>query len=256
MNVKRMYNEILVTSLIMNFFDALLTFGAVFAIGFFITYFYGLSILFAFAVALVFFIRSLYLKIKQNKILLLETRYPDLKERLRTSYDYQERTNTVINDLHSDILSIMKKVDVNAFLNGKELFLKVFLICFLMTGTLYLSAIGFDIFSIRDSIVRSGAYKKANDFASGIFGQNIQETKNRPLLDKPRLITIGDKELNLSIDAYDTELDMNDISNPDKNDYGGNYPGEIAGEAQQVYEENIPEEYKEAIKEYFKKINK
>ena len=251
-----MYHEILFTSLVMNFFDSLLTFGAVFAIGFFITYFYGWSILFAFGVALIVFMRSLYLKIKQNKILLLETKYPDLKERLRTSYDYQERTNAVINELHSDIISIMKKVDVNAFLNGKELFLKVFLICFLMTGTLYLSAIGFDIFYMRNAVLRSSAYKSASDFASGIFGKDIQETKNRPLLDKPRLITIGDKELNLSIDAYDTELDLNDISNPEKNDYGGNYPGEIAGEAQQVYQEKIPEEYKEAIKEYFKKINK
>ena len=67
---------------------------------------------------------------------------------------------------------------------------------------------------------------------------------------------MGDKDFNLTIDTYNTELDISDISAGEKNDYGGHYPEEVKGAAQEVYEEGIPEEYKEIIKTYFKKINK
>ena len=48
---------------------------------------------------------------------------------------------------------------------------------------------------------------------------------------------------------------MGQIRDAGQNEYGGHYPEEISGVAQEVYEERIPEEYKDVIKEYFKKIN-
>ena len=45
------------------------------------------------------------------------------------------------------------------------------------------------------------------------------------------------------------------IDDPEKSDYGGYFPEEISGAAQEVYDERIPAEYRDVIKEYFKKIN-
>jgi hypothetical protein len=178
-----------------------------------------------------------------------------MKERLRTSYDYQDRTNTVINDLHLDILGMMRSVDVNTFLNIKKTGMKIGIICIMLFSILYCSSIGLDILDIRHAIVNSVVYKKASEFAIDKLDQTRQQVKDRELLDKANLAKSGDKEQNISIDTYNTELDINEITNPEKNDFGGNYPEEIEGAAQETYQEKIPEEDKEAVKEYFKKIN-
>ncbi len=256
MNVKNMYHEMIVVSLVLNFFDSLLTALSAFSIGFFIVYFYRLHVLLAVIAGGVFFIRSLIKKIKENKILLLEKKYPDLRERLRTSFDYQEKTNTVISQLHSDIIRTMKRVDVNAFLNRRTLIIKIILICSMLGSTLYMSSVGFDVIDIRDSIVNSQIYERGSNFVMDILDETRDEVKNRPTLDEARLIQSGNQELNISIDAYNTELDIGDITDSAKNDYGGHYPEEIAGYAQETYEEKIPEEHKDIIKEYFKRINK
>ena len=250
-----MYNELRITSLVLNLVDSLFTAIAFFSIGYAIVYFYRINIFVAYVVGTIFFLRSLVMKVRQNKIILLENKFPDLKERLRTSFDYQEKTNTVINELHSDIVKIMKKVDINAFLNSKTLLIKIFVICSFLTTTLYLSAIGFDIIDVKNSITKSKFYQGATSFAQDFFDTR-DEITDRPLLENPRLITLGDRELNLTIEAYNTELDISEISGTEQNDYGGHYPEEIAGVAQETYDERIPEEYKDIIKEYFRRINK
>lgn len=255
-NIKNMYNELLFTSIALNFFDSFLTFVAVLAIGYLLSYFYRFSIFIPLAAAIIFFARSIFFKIRQNKILFLEKKYPQLKERLRTSYDYQERNNTVINDLHSDILEMIKNVDINAFLNSKVLLAKTGIIFLMLLSVLVMSSYGFDSYDIKRAIVNTPFFKGASSAISDLFDGMKEEVKNRPLLDKPEIKDSGDRDVNISIDTYNTELDINDIDNPEKNDFGGSYPQEIAGEAQQVYEEEIPEEYKDAVKEYFKKINK
>lgn len=256
MNIKKMYHEVFFTSIFLNFLDAFLTAAAAFSIVYFIAYFYRLSFLIAVAIGVIFFIRSIILKIKQNKIILLEKKFPELKEKLRTSFDYQDKSNTVINELHSEIINIMKKVDLNAFLNNKTISIKLLLVVFMLMSTLYLSSIGFDILDIKSAVVNSELYKRTVKFTQDIFDETREEVKNRPLLQDPRLIAVGSQELNISIDTYNTELDINDIGDAEKNDFGGHYPEEISGAAQEIYQDQIPEEHRDVVKEYFKKISR
>ncbi|MBN2368050.1 hypothetical protein JXC34_03450 [Candidatus Woesearchaeota archaeon] len=257
MNVQRMYKEVIITSKVLSFLDSFLNGTLMFSIVYILAYFYRISILFPLAAGLIFFFRSLRIKTKQNKILVLEEKYPDLRERLRTSYDYQDKTNTIINDLHSDIMAIIKKIDVNAFLNTVHIFLKVTIICFLLSSTIYLASVGFDVVGLKKTVFESGFYKMAERTAKNMFElQERDELRDRDFLDTPRLIQVGDRELNLSIDVYSTELDIGSIGESGGSDFGGHYPEEISGVAQEVYEEKIPEEHRDVIKEYFKKINK
>jgi len=249
-----MYRELLATSVILNIFDSLLTAVTVFSLSYIIIYFYRISYYFAVLIAVLFFIRSFSQKLKQNKILIIEKKYPDLKERLRTSYDYQENSNTVIDSLHKDITRMMKKVDVNAFLEIKKLASKIMVIIVMLLAVLYFSSVGFDILDIKTRIVNSAFYNKLDTFSKDLFDTR-DEITDRPKLDDPRLLILGDKDLNVSIDTYNTELDITDISEAEKNDYGGHYPEEVKGAAQEIYEDKIPEEHKEVIKDYFKKIN-
>lgn len=255
MNIKKTYQDLVVTSIILNFFDATLTALVVMAVSYLIIYFYRFNFLIAIVVAIGFFIRSFIRKIKQNKIILLENKYPDLKERLRTSYDNQDASNTVVNSLHNDILDMIEKVDVNAYLNPKRLAFKVISICAIMFFVLYISSVGFDILDLKTRIVHSSFYQKINSAAKDLFDKPGELTE-RPKLSEPRLLDLGDKDMNVTIDTYNTKLDISQIEESEKNDFGGHYPDEVKGAAQESYEEDIPEEYKEVIKDYFGKINK
>ncbi|MBT3720818.1 hypothetical protein HN789_01420 [archaeon] len=253
-NIKKLYHELLFTTLIISFFDAALTGLAAFGLSYIFVYFYRLEYYFSIIFAVIVFIRSFYLKSKQNKILLLEDKYPDLKERLRTSFDYQKRSNPVIDSLHYDIFKRMKRVDVNAYLNPKKLTIKIFVICIALTTVLSLAAYGVDIYEVKLQVQKSEVYRRAGAIVDNIF-EKRDEIFDRPWLKDPRLIGLGSKENNVTIDTYNTELDISEIGQPEKNDYGGHYPEEIKGAAQEVYEEGIPTEHKDVIKEYFKKIN-
>jgi hypothetical protein len=254
MNVRHLYNELLLTSFILNFFDAFLTSLAAFSVSYFFLYFYRLPFWVAIAVGGAFFIRSFWRKAVQNKISVIEREYPNLRERLRTSYDYKDSHNTVIDSLHSDIMSLMEKVDINAYLNPKKVSVKIILTCVMLFSVLYMSSAGFDILDVRMKIVNSAIYKDIESTARDLFDTR-DETKDRPKLDDPRLAALGNKNMSIDIDTYNTELDVNQIDKPEKNDYGGHYPEEVQGAAQEVYQEDIPEEYKDTIKDYFNKIN-
>lgn len=254
MNIRKLYNELLLTTLVLNFFDSVLTGIAAFSISYIFIYFYRLKYYFSIIIAIVFFIRSFYKKTKQNKILLLEEKYPDLKERLRTSFDYKSRSNPVIDSLHNDIAIMMRKIDVNAYLSSKKLAIKVFVICLSLSSVLYMASIGMDVLEIKVRVENSDFYRRAGAVVDSIF-EKRDEILDRPWLKDPRLLDLGNKENNVSIDTYNTELDITDITEPEKNDYGGHYPEEIKGAAEEIYEEGIPEEHKQVIKEYFKKIN-
>ncbi len=251
MKIKKMYNEILATSLLLNFFDSFLTALAVFSIIYFVMYFTRITHVIPIALSAMFFLWSLYRKIRENKILTLEKKYPSLRERLRTSYDNLNKNNIIVMALHQDILNIAKKVDVNAFLNIKRLSFKVIITCFMLFSTLYFSSIGLDVLDIKTRVVHSSFYKK---IAESIDIKD--EIKDRPLLKKPSLLDLGKKDMNFSVETYNTELDINNIEEPKKEDFGGYYPEEVEGAAQEAYESKIPDEYKETIKEYFDKINK
>jgi membrane protein implicated in regulation of membrane protease activity len=256
MNIKKTYQDLVLTSIILNFFDALLTALAVMAVSYAVIYFYRINYLFAIAVAVAFFIRSFYRKIRQNKILLLENQYPNLKERLRTSYDNQDSSGTVVNSLHSDIHAQIEKVDVNAYLNPKRLSIKVAAICILMFLTLYFSSVGFDILDLKTRVMHSAIYQKINSAAKDLFDKPGELEGARPKLSEPRLLDTGNKDMNVTIDTYNTKLDITEIEQGEKNDFGGHYPDEVKGASQETYEEDIPEEHKETIKDYFGKINK
>ncbi|MEK6916297.1 MAG: hypothetical protein AABW92_01005, partial [Nanoarchaeota archaeon] len=233
--------------------DAILTTITSFSIIYFIMYFYRIPFLVAILGSAAFFLWSFIRKIKENKILVLEQKYPNLKERLRTSYEYKTHSNDVIDSLHSDIVKVMKKVDIIAYLDSKKISFKVLAACILLFSTLYFASIGLDILDIKTRIVTSKTYNALEDFAKDIF-QNDDDYK-KPVLDDPRLIVLGNEELKANVDVYNTGLDINEISEGEKNDFGGHYPSEVSGAAQNIYEEDIPEEDKEIVREYFRKIN-
>jgi hypothetical protein len=60
--------------------------------------------------------------------------------------------------------------------------------------------------------------------------------------------------MNLSLDVFNTDIDVSEIEEPEKNDFGETYPEETGVDPQEVYEDKIDEEHRDIIKKYFDSI--
>ncbi len=253
--VQRMFFELWASSFLIILMDALLTGMFFFAFFYLIFTFFKIYYIYAFAFSSLFFLISFIKKLRRNKILEVEQRYPDLKEKLRTSKDYEKKENLVVLALHTEVLNQVKEVDVNAFLNIKKSFLKVGGTCMILFLILFISSVDFDFFDITTAVATQTA-PIVNRIKSRIVPDKIEVGETQDFMEDGTLADLGDEQLNLSLDVYNTGLDLDQIEEGKKNDFGGAFPDETGAVAQEHYNEIISEEYKETIKDYFNKINK
>ena len=90
-SVKKLFTEIVISSLLLIFLDSLITTIFFFSFFMLLFHFIGLKLIYAVYPSIIFFIISFFKKVKINEILELEEKYPELREKLRSSYDYQDK---------------------------------------------------------------------------------------------------------------------------------------------------------------------
>ncbi|MBD3204035.1 hypothetical protein GF327_07070 [Candidatus Woesearchaeota archaeon] len=252
---KSLFTELIISSLIVIFFDSLVTAIFFFSVSAFILSFLDFSLIYGIYPSALFFLISFIKKLRINKIHKLEEKYPELREKLRTSSDYKNKNNSVVMALHSEVVSLMSKVDINAIINQKKIFLKVTGICVLYFLIIMLTAYNFRLPMISEKIsnlpVDMGLIKlKAGDYIKDKINYGVENE----YLENSSIAELGDEEMNLSLDVYNTEIDISEINEPNKNDFGESFPGEVDPDAQEIYDEKISDEYRKAIKNYFEKI--
>ncbi|MBN2422350.1 hypothetical protein JXB41_03920 [Candidatus Woesearchaeota archaeon] len=253
--VKSVFNEIVLSSLFVIFFDSMFTGILFFGVSCLILSFLNLSLIYSVIPGLLFFILSFFRKLRINKLLKLEQKYPELKEKLRTSNDYKEKNNPVVLALHTEVINLVTNVDINALVSRKNISLKVICISLLFFFTIFISSLNFNINNITRSVAIAPVdftdiKNRANDFIKNTI--NFQLTQD--YLENGSVAELGDQELNLSIETYSTDIDVSQIENPEKKEFGETYPEEIEGYAQEVYEDKITEEHKDVIKTYFDQL--
>jgi len=245
----------MMSSLLILFFDSFITAFLVFVGLYFLFTFFRVDVIAAIIPVVVIFLISFIRKIRQNRIKEIEKNYPDLKEMLRTSRDYQNKQNSVTLALHTQVINKVNKVDINSLLDPNRLFWKFLIISIVLFSTIALSATGVHFFDVSNAISSSPIIGRIRDSGKKFINDNLNFLIKEDYLEDPDISELGDDEVNLSLDIFSTELDINDISDPEENDFGGDYPDSIGGIAQDTYTDKIPEEHKETIKDYFEKIN-
>jgi hypothetical protein len=253
-NIKFMFFEITVSSLIILLLDSLITAVAVFSVFYFLLIFFRIDVAIAIIAAIVFFIFSFVRKIRVNKVLKLEERYPSLYEKLRTSRDYVGVNNKVVNSLNNDVINNIKKADIDTFLNSKHMWIKVCAIILALMLTITFSSFNVYFFDVNKAVAESPFTSKIIDFAKRIVDRNADLTAPPEYLDDPNLAKLGTDEMNISLNVFNTEIDPNKIDEPIKHDYQGQFPDTVGGYGQKAYEDKISEEDKEIIKKYFDKV--
>ncbi|MBU3941438.1 MAG: hypothetical protein KKF74_00835 [Nanoarchaeota archaeon] len=216
--------------------------------------------IYALVPAAVYFVIKTYKGIRKKHLINIEKKYPLLNERLRTARDNIKIENPVVDELKSDIMMDMKKVEVSSFFNQKTISYKILLsiiLCFLIVFSAQ-----FDL-----SFNFKNAANTAVDFIYGIGGNNSDDGKqgleriassgiSESVFGDAQIAQMGGEMLDMVIKPAGYEINLDDVKEPEKRDFEELFPDDVFIETSDVYEEKIQEEQQELVKAYFLKIAK
>jgi len=208
--------------------------------------------------AILYFIIFSYKGIRKKHLRDVEKKYNLLNERLRTAADNIKMENPVVDELKSDIMRDMKKVEVTSFFNQKKVSYKILLsiiLCFLMVFSAR-----FDLsFNFKD------AANNAADFIYGLGGNESGDGKqglerisgsgeSESVFGDAYIAQMGDEMLNMMIKQAGYEINLDDVKEPERREFEELFPDEVFIATADVYEEKIKEDQQELVKTYFLKL--
>ena len=204
------------------------------------------------------------IKKKRNKVLLIEKNYPELDEKLRTAVDNIQQDNPVVDELKEEVYDGLKKVQTASFISIKKTSYKlggVVLLCFLILflAVSNMELIDFDklLIPIREgyAIGEDSGNATTSPFSSGrgdpddIFGEES-------------IAELGDDMLNIEITLGGVEPTFirSEEEIPDE-DFEETFVGEVdlvaaCREPPCVFENDIPVDEQELVKNYFIELSK
>lgn len=243
--------------------DALIVFLSVYLFSMVI----GIFPLYALIPAAMFFIITVYLDFDKSKALMVEQKYPQLNERLRTAFDNVQLENDIVSDLEADVTADMKKVKVSSFIDTKKTTYKSSAIVGLCFVILLLSALGVHFLDIRavvkenflDYIRTEGSNEGApSDKPSAGSGG-----KNEDIYGEKKLAELGSEEVELKLKTVNFEvLGGYNINEAPDVDFQETFPDTLCASTQEgcgseaYSEDKTPIEHAELVKKYFLNIAK
>ncbi len=208
--------------------------------------------LYALVPALIYLGFYSYISFKSSKPLIVESKYTPLREKLRTAADNIGAENPVIEELEYEVTTEMKNVGLSMFINPKTLSYKIFAVMALsfliiFTTSLNLKLIEFAKQKVPD-IFDTKNLKGVGNFVA------TQLSTDEDIYGKEDVATLGDKELNIRIKPVDYKVNVKEEGEAQKQKFETVFPQELIVKESVAYEENIPQEQQELVKNYFKKL--
>jgi len=243
-------------------FDTVLNTLLIFMLFFALFTFFGINVLYALVPAVLYLVIAIHRKLKTNKLLVVEQKYPVLREKLRTAADNLGAENPVVNELHEEIVSELKNVEATSFINMSFVSYRILLALILGVGIViaaqYQVSLDYQKLIFENPLVN---YIKTNQEANRAVG-NFKVlgfgSESEILGEEISLAKRGEDKLEFFIDASGYEINLKN-QGEDREDID-TFPSEICYqtqtgcEAAESFNENIPKENTDLIKKYFKNL--
>ena len=206
--------------------------------------------------ALVYFAVKLYLNSRIDKRVVVEEKYEPLKEKLRTAADNFKADNPVVNELQEDVIHDLKNVGWSSFISTKRVSYKIlatvllsFAIVFATTLNLYI--VDFSVFlgNIPD-LLDNINLKRADNTPLG----DINESND--IYGNSKLAILGENQIDIKIKPVNYEVNVREEGDVEQRQFDEIFPSDVNVEQSSAFEENIPEEQQELVKNYFNKLSR
>ena len=253
--MKNFINAIKEINSTLNFlivFEAILNTVIFFLVVYFLLSLVNLFPIIAAVPAVIYFIMRMKIDSKKDKRKIVESKYAPLKEKLRTAADNINEENPVVNELEEEVMKDLKNVGLSSFIQTKQVSYKIF-------ATILLS------FAIVIATTTNLYIVDLNEFLSGLPDalSNIKRAGNLPLGEinesediygDSKLAILGNEEIDIRIQPANYEINVREEGDVEQKQFDEIFPTEVAIEQSQAFEERIPEEEQELVKNYFNKL--
>jgi len=152
---------------------------------------------------------------KINLYLLIEKKYSDLKEKLRTAYDNREESNIIVDSLKSEVSGALDKASsANILTTGKLMFRLIITVIFI-TGAVVIAQ-NPETYNIPVQVIEDNFIA-----LTGANGNETSDTAGNPedfgqaggFETKPKIATIEGKNIDLTIfPGYEQGIEIKDVS--------------------------------------------
>ncbi len=234
------------------FFENIVNTTLVFLVFYLILSIIDFSPLLALVPALAYLAFYSYMSFKSYKPLLIENKYAPLREKLRTATDNLGMQSPIVDELEYEVTSEMKNVGLSMFINPRTLSYKIFavmLLSFLIifSTTLNLKLLEFARDKVPDIFDTRGLKGVGNFVATKL---NTSED----IYGKDDVAKLGDNELNIRIKPVDFKVNVKEEGESEQRNFETVFPQEMILKETAAYQEDIPQEQQELVKNYFKKL--
>lgn len=243
--INRTLNQMILFENIVNTTLIFLLFYLVFSI-------FGVVPLYALIPALMYLGFYSYMSFKSSKPLIVESKYAPLREKLRTAADNLTMENPVIEELEYEVTREMKNVGLSMFLNPKTLSYKIFGVILLSFLIIFATTSNLKLLELArhkvPDIFETKGLKGVGNFVA------VKLNTSDDIYGKDDVAKLGDKELNIRIKPVDFKVNVKEEGDTKQQKFETVFPKELAVKETVAYEENIPQEQQELVKNYFKKL--
>ena len=199
-------------------------------------------------------------------LLIVEQKYPNLQEKLRTAYDNRDTDNIIVNDLLNIVSSGISKVQSSAFLKRRRLTLGLVLILvsastlgFIMSNDVRTD---FDPGVVKQILEDTGFIPPDDETPSDLveFGEETSDedgSGTEDLTGETAIIVVEGTEVDLTLPpGTGTGFSNQQEAEKADEDFDQSSPYEISIISSQAYYEELPEGYESVIKSYFEEMAK
>ncbi|MBI2657455.1 hypothetical protein HYX08_02040 [Candidatus Woesearchaeota archaeon] len=191
-----------------------------------------------------------YMSFRSYKPGIVESKYAPLREKLRTAADNIGMSNPIVEELEYEVTSEMKNVGLSMFINPRTLSYKIFAVMVLSFMIIFATTLNIKFLEF--------AKNRVPDIFEGPKGVgNFVATKlntSDDIYGKEDVAKLGDNELNIRIKPVDFKINVKEEGDFQQQKFETVFPQELAVKETAAYEENIPQEQQELVKNYFKKL--
>jgi len=233
--------------------------------------------------AVSYFIYEIIVSTKKDPLLIVEEKYPEINEELRTVKDNLGKNNELMEELKKEVTSKVKKhVDIGDFLDFRKITSRV-LILFFMSFLIILLALNIRLLGVDDIVdlskdfmmdLGSKIVKDADEKIQVVLGDS--ELKNRfkklattvgvgggdtesgEIFGESEIVNLGDNKVNIQIKPTEYELSIEDYQKPEQQNFISKSfkEDDVFLEKGYALEENIPLEKQDIVKRYFQELAK
>lgn len=205
--------------------------------------------------AIAYFILSFFTDIKKNKSKVVEGQYAQLREKLRTAADNIGINNPVVEELQEEVSYEMKGVKASSFINTKKVYLKILSSIALSFVILLLGTMNIAIIDMKAVINgEDGLLNKLYPSKDSVVYAELNESDD--LYGKKAVALLGSKELNIQIMPVKYDISVREEGEIDEKEFDDTFPKDVFVESASAYEEEIPKEQQELVKNYFNRLAK